>query len=140
MSENLRTTALGIGLGAGVTAAAGSAYLALAGWLGGAGPWLVSLGAGAVAGALGAALHCARRRLAREAAARAESESRSRLIMDTAPALLSYVDAEGRYRFNNHAYETWFGHPRHEVTGRHMRDVLGEAAWAVVGPKIEAAL
>jgi PAS domain S-box-containing protein len=77
------------------------------------------------------------RKKAEEASVR--SEERLRLLTDSLPTLISYVDADNIYRFNNRSYEEWFKHPRNEVTGRHMLDVLGEAAWSVVGPKIQAA-
>jgi len=75
---------------------------------------------------------------AEDAVRRAEEQLRN--ITDTVPALISYVDAEFRYLLNNRAYELWFGRPRSQITGRHMRDVLGEDAWSVVGPKVQAAL
>jgi PAS domain S-box-containing protein len=70
---------------------------------------------------------------------RAEA-ARAQLLADAVPALISYVDADGRYRLNNRAYEQWFGHPREAVLGRHMREVLGEAGWAAVGPHVAEAL
>lgn len=73
-------------------------------------------------------------------AARRAAEEQLRLIIDTVPALISYVDRNGRYQLNNRAYETWFGHRRGEVTGRHVKDVLGDAAWGVIGPRLEQAL
>jgi PAS domain S-box-containing protein len=74
-----------------------------------------------------------------EARVLAEAE-RVQLVADAVPALISHVDAAARYRLNNRAYEDWFGHRREAVYGRHMRDVLGEAAWAVIRPHVEAAL
>jgi PAS domain S-box-containing protein len=67
------------------------------------------------------------------------AEERMRLITDALPTLISYVDVDGIYRLNNRAYEEWFRHNRDEVTGRHMADVLGESAWAIIGPKVRAA-
>lgn len=62
------------------------------------------------------------------------SEAQLRVIADTVPALISYVDKGGRYRFNNRAYEKWFGKAREEIAGKHMREVLGEEAWKKVRP------
>ena len=87
--------------------------------------------AGAVEGFLAVILDVTERR---------KAEDLLRTITDTVPSLIAYVDTEGRYRLNNRAYEQWFGHPRSEMAGRHMRDVLGESAWAVIGPRVEAAL
>jgi PAS domain S-box-containing protein len=61
-------------------------------------------------------------------------------IMDNVPALISYVDVDCRYLLNNQVYERWFGQPRSQFTGRHMRDLLGDEAWSTVGPKIKEAL
>jgi PAS domain S-box-containing protein len=78
------------------------------------------------------------RRLAEEALRRREEEIR--IITDGVPALISYVDAEQRYQFNNRAYEIWFGCSGQELTGKHIRDVLGEAAYQGIRPQIESAL
>ena len=55
-----------------------------------------------------------------------DSEQRIRLITDALPALIAYVDTGQRYRFTNKPYEEWFGRPRSEINGRHMRTVLGD--------------
>ena len=39
------------------------------------------------------------------------AEEQLRLVTDALPVLISYVDTEQRYRFNNKAYEEWFGAP-----------------------------
>jgi PAS domain S-box-containing protein len=62
------------------------------------------------------------------------------LITDALPALISYVDARGRYRFNNKAYENWFGLAREGISGKHLREVLGEAAFQRIRPYVETAL
>jgi PAS domain S-box-containing protein len=62
------------------------------------------------------------------------------LLSDTVPALISYVGVDHRYLACNALYSKWFGLPREEIVGRRMEDVLGEAAWRVVGPHIERAL
>jgi PAS domain S-box-containing protein len=74
-----------------------------------------------------------------EAALRA-SEQRLRLITDATPALIAYVDAELRYRFNNARYHDWFGQVPEELWGRPLREVVGEAAFAGLLPRAEAAL
>jgi PAS domain S-box-containing protein len=83
-----------------------------------------------------------RSRVAMESAEAAMREGQAQLLLiaDAVPALISYVDPSGHYRFNNHAYEQWFGHSREEVQGKHMREVLGEAAYEVIRPYVEAAL
>jgi PAS domain S-box-containing protein len=61
-------------------------------------------------------------------------------IVEAVPALLGYVDTDERYRFNNAAYEQWFGRPASEVAGRHIREVLGDAVYAAITPHVRAAL
>jgi PAS domain S-box-containing protein len=62
------------------------------------------------------------------------------VVADTVPALISYVDRDFRYRLNNRAYETWFERPRAEYQGRHVAEMLGDAAWQSVRPHAELAL
>jgi PAS domain S-box-containing protein len=59
----------------------------------------------------------------------ARREEELKVTTDAIPALISYVDREGYYRFVNRQYEVWFGKPREEVLGRHLRDVLGQQAY-----------
>lgn len=77
---------------------------------------------------------------ARAEARVAAGERELRQLTDALPVLISHVDAEGRYRFNNRAYEEWFGHPREEIYGRTLRDVVGEQAYQGLGPYVERAL
>lgn len=59
---------------------------------------------------------------------------------DALPVLISYVDAEERYRFVNRAYTEWFGGERADFIGRTLREVLGEVAYLAVQPQVQAAL
>jgi len=68
------------------------------------------------------------------------SNTRLEFIIEAVPALIGYVGADERYRFNNPAYQLWFGRPVAEVAGRHVREVLGEAVYAVIAPYIRTAL
>lgn len=63
-----------------------------------------------------------------------------RQITDAVPALISYIDTEHRYRVNNRAYEEWFNCSRTAIRGKHMREVLGEAAYQKARPYLEEAL
>jgi PAS domain S-box-containing protein len=63
-----------------------------------------------------------------------------RVTMDNAPALMSYIDKDGKYRRVNKNYERWFGHSDEQVRGRHMREVLGEAAWQAIEPYVQRVL
>ncbi len=69
-----------------------------------------------------------------------KSEKQLRLITDALPVLISYMDSEQRYQFNNHAYEVWFGASQKDLTGRHLRLVVGELAYQTIQPYAETVL
>jgi PAS domain S-box-containing protein len=69
-----------------------------------------------------------------------DRENELQLVMDTVPALMAYIDSQFRYRWVNQGYERWFGLPAREVEGRHVRDVLGPAAWQIIRPHLERTL
>ena len=79
-----------------------------------------------------------RRRQAEQALRAGENELR--LIMDAAPALISYINSDYRYRRVNKSYERWFGKAGSEIEGRHIRDIMGEAVWEAVKPHIDRVL
>ncbi|HIK30626.1 MAG TPA: PAS domain-containing protein [Oscillatoriales cyanobacterium M59_W2019_021] len=68
------------------------------------------------------------------------SEQQLRLTADALPVLISYVDSQQYYRFNNRAYEHWLGKPLSAITGHHLREVLGEEAYRLCQPYVETAL
>lgn len=75
--------------------------------------------------------------------ARQEAEQAQNLLqvtMDNAPALMSYIDKECRYRRVNRNYERWFGNSDEQVRGCHMRDVLGEPTWKFIAPYVQRVL
>ncbi len=72
-----------------------------------------------------------------EAALR-ESEQRLQVITDNVPALVGYIDVEGRYRFHNRAHEEWFG--LRNMNGRSVREVWGEERYAMLKPNMDRAL
>jgi PAS domain S-box-containing protein len=67
-------------------------------------------------------------------------EAQLRRLLDAIPAPVSYVDTGLCFRYNNRAYDTWVGRPHEELSGLHVREVLGEKAYAEVLPYAEAAL
>jgi PAS domain S-box-containing protein len=69
-----------------------------------------------------------------------QQEERFRLLIDTLPVCISYTDKKHRYQLNNKTYEEWFGVTRKEITGRHVKEILGEAVYAASRSRIEAAL
>jgi len=75
-----------------------------------------------------------------EVLVRQRAEEQVQRVADAVPALISYIDSDACYQLNNSAYATWFGRPRSEFVGRHMRDALGEEAWRTLRPHVEVAL
>ena len=69
-----------------------------------------------------------------------QREAELTLITNTVPVLISFVDAQQCYRFNNQRYEEWLGYPATQVYGKHLREVLGESAYEVVRPYVEQVL
>ncbi|HTU57746.1 MAG TPA: response regulator, partial [Polyangiales bacterium] len=70
--------------------------------------------------------------LAREEEAHRQSQvqrAELQLVLDSLPALVSFVDQGARYALVNKAYEDWFGISRNSLLGREVREVIGEAAW-----------
>lgn len=68
------------------------------------------------------------------------SEKKLRQIADHLPALVAYVDADQRYRFNNRAYETWIGKTPESLYGLHLWEAVGTPAYERTKPYIEAVL
>lgn len=93
---------------------------------------------GRFAGFRGAVQDITERRYA-EQALRA-SEHRLRLIADNLPALISYIDSQRVFRFNNSAYSEWIGRPLAEITGRLVADVYDERTYRLIEPHIDRAL
>ena len=76
----------------------------------------------------------------RIAAALGRSEARLRLINDTIPILIGYVDQNEVYQYANKGYSDWYGHPEGSVTGRAVLDVIGPHVYAQVRDSVRKAL
>ena len=68
---------------------------------------------------------------------RRQSGEQLQLVTDAVPALISYLDRDERYLFNNRAYETWFGRPRADLQGKTLKEVLGDEAYQRIRPHLE---
>ena len=68
------------------------------------------------------------------------SDSLLRLLVDSLPAFISYIDSEQRYVFTNKLYAAFFGHELDQLKGRHINEVLGEEAYQTVRTHVETAL
>ncbi len=67
------------------------------------------------------------------------SESRLRLIMDSIPALIAYVDAGQRYQFANKGYADWFGLSADRMVGRSIEEVFGPETYDEIRRHLEEA-
>ncbi|MDE2440571.1 MAG: PAS-domain containing protein [Betaproteobacteria bacterium] len=76
----------------------------------------------------------------RIAAALGRSEARLRLINDTIPILIGYVDKNEVYQYANKGYADWYGHPEGGVTGRAVLDVIGPEVYGQVRESVRRAL
>jgi PAS domain S-box-containing protein len=63
-----------------------------------------------------------------------ESEARYRLVTDSLPSLISYIDKDLRYRYVNKAYSEWFGIAPDEILGKPIDEIVGDAAYAIIEP------
>jgi len=68
-----------------------------------------------------------------------DNEQRLLRITDSIPSMVGYIDLERRYRFNSRYYETWLGKPLSDISGRLVRDVLGEATYASIRENLDRA-
>ena len=51
-------------------------------------------------------------------------------IADILPVMVGYVDRDLRYGFVNKPLADWLGRPRKQLLGKHIGEVIGEAAFA----------
>lgn len=67
-------------------------------------------------------------------------EAKMRLVTNALPALVAYIDTYHRYRFNNYAYESWYGIPYRQITGRQVNEIVEPAVYQQMLPYLEQAL
>jgi PAS domain S-box-containing protein len=68
------------------------------------------------------------------------SETQMRLVTDSIPAQIAYIDADRCYRFTNRASQEWLGHSSTELEGQHIENFWEAETINIVSPYIEAAL
>ncbi|OOZ36954.1 PAS domain S-box protein [Solemya velesiana gill symbiont] len=68
-----------------------------------------------------------------------ESEEQLRLITNSLPALIAYVDSELQYQFINEEYERWYG-PDHALKGKRVDEVMTPEGYQAVLPHIQRVL
>lgn len=70
----------------------------------------------------------------------AAGEKRIRMITDNLPALIAYIDADGRYVFHNSFYRNIKGIDVDTMVGKTIREVYSEEDYALVQSEIEQAM
>ncbi len=68
------------------------------------------------------------------------SQVQLKLVTDSVPVLISYLDRDYFYRYVNEAYATWFKRPIEEIVNRPARAVLGKRAFASIKGYADRAL
>jgi PAS domain S-box-containing protein len=69
-----------------------------------------------------------------------EQEEQHRMVTDSLPVLIGYLDRDERYRFVNRAFEKTFGTTRAAILGRRVEDVVGAEAYGRLIEHLRAAL
>jgi PAS domain S-box-containing protein len=107
-----------------------------------AGEWHVFLAAkfpvrdaaGRIRGSAGMATEVTNRMRAMEALSRGREQLG--FITDSLPALVCYLDTEGRYQYLNKAHEDWFGIARSQFNNRSLRDFVDPRTYETMLPYI----
>ena len=67
-----------------------------------------------------------------------ESQAQLQLIINGIPAVVAYMDTEGKYVFVNATYCLWFNKPAEHFIGKKLREVFAEG-YAIVEKSVERA-
>ena len=62
------------------------------------------------------------------------------LIIDNLPALIAYVDQEGRYLRNNAAYQEWYGRDPAALQGKKVEELFSPDVYQKMEPRLKLAL
>lgn len=65
------------------------------------------------------------------------SENQLRLITDSLPAFISYINNKQQYQFVNSAYEKWLGLSKAQIVGKPIQEILGNEIYKKAQPCIE---
>ncbi len=79
-------------------------------------------------------------RVADRTASLKRSEQQMRLITDSIPALVAYVDSDRSYRYINRGYQDWFGLDPAQPQAVSARAFLGADTYAQIKPHVNQAL
>jgi len=68
-----------------------------------------------------------------------EREQRIRLIADSLPVLIAYLDRDRRYRFANKTHLAWHQLSEDDVLGKRLEEIVGPDVHRMIAPKIDMA-
>ena len=68
------------------------------------------------------------------------SEEQLRVITDSLPVLITYIDADERYRFVNRTAAEWLDRPAEEIIGRPVNQIHAASEYDKFRPRIQAVL
>jgi PAS domain S-box-containing protein len=69
---------------------------------------------------------------------RQAADARLAFVADRVPVFIAQLDAQERYVFVNRPYAGYYGRRPEDITGRHLREVLGELAYAELRPRVQS--
>ncbi|MES2856435.1 MAG: histidine kinase dimerization/phospho-acceptor domain-containing protein, partial [Bdellovibrionota bacterium] len=69
-----------------------------------------------------------------------KSERQLRLVTDSLPVLIAYIDKKSVFRFCNRTGEEWLGYERTGVTGFDSSEAFGESTFRSIAPFLDRAL
>src|SRR6476620_10615968 len=61
-------------------------------------------------------------------------------VLNNVPALMAYADQHERFQFNNNTYREWYGAEPVAISGKTIREVVGENNYARLEPYIRRVL
>jgi diguanylate cyclase (GGDEF)-like protein/PAS domain S-box-containing protein len=69
-----------------------------------------------------------------------DSEAQIRLLTDSLPSMMAYIDTEERYRLVNRQYAAWFGQSKESIIGATVKTVVGESLYQEIQDNLQLAL
>jgi PAS domain S-box-containing protein len=80
------------------------------------------------------------RQSVREEKSSARVRANARLIDESFPAMLTYVDAQERVRYHNRAYTRWIGLEGDAIDGQRIDELIGAQAYSMVEARLKEAM
>ena len=68
------------------------------------------------------------------------AEAQLAFVADRVPVFIAQFDAQERYVFVNRPYAGYYGRRPEDITGRHLREVVGEQTYAELRPRVQGVL